>query len=74
MFSYRNKKILIVDDQKAFHVMLKAMLTNQGAENITFAESAEQAARIANLDRFDIYLLDYNLGGGKNGVQLFDYL
>ncbi|MEJ6079517.1 response regulator [Vibrio sp. 1-Bac 57] len=74
MFSYRNKKILIVDDQKAFHVMLKAMLTNQGAENITFAESAEQAARITNLDQFDIYLLDYNLGGGKNGVQLFDYL
>jgi len=74
MFSYRDKKILIVDDQKAFHIMLKAMLANQGAEDIKFAESAEQAVKIANLIKFDIYLFDYNLGAGKNGVQLFDYL
>lgn len=74
MFSYRDKKILIVDDQKAFHIMLKAMLANQGADDIRFAESAEQAVKIANLIKFDIYLFDYNLGAGKNGVQLFDYL
>lgn len=74
MFSYRDKKILIVDDQKAFHVMLKTMLTNQGAKNITFTESAEQAVRLANRLQFDIYLFDYNLGSGKNGAQLLDYL
>lgn len=74
MFSYKNKRFLIVDDQKAFHVMLKTMLTNQGAKKITFAESAESAARLAHRKEFDIYLIDYNLGSGKNGAQLLDYL
>jgi len=74
MFNYSDKTILIVDDQKPFHVMLKAMLTNQGAKHINFAETAEQAVRIANRVKYDIYLFDYNLGSGKNGVQLLDYL
>jgi CheY-like chemotaxis protein len=74
MFSYRDKTILIVDDQKSFHVMLKTMLTNQGAKNINFAETADQAVRVANRAQYDIYLIDYNLGSGKNGVQLLDYL
>jgi len=74
MFSYKNKSILIVDDQKAFHVMLKTMLTNQGAKNILFSDSAESAVRLAQHRKFDIYLVDYNLGSGKNGAQLIDYL
>ena len=74
MFSYKDKRILIVDDQRPFHIMLKTMLTNQGANNISFADSAENAAKIAQLKEFDIYLIDYNLGSGKNGAQLLDYL
>ena len=76
MFSYKNKNILIVDDQKAFHVMLKTMLTNQGAKarNITFAEGADAAVKLAQSTAFNIFLIDYNLGAGKNGVQLIDYL
>lgn len=74
MFSYKNKRILIVDDQKAFHVMLKTMLTNQGAKNISFADSADSAVKLTLHKEFDIYLVDYNLGSGKNGSQLLDYL
>ena len=74
MFSYQDKRILIVDDQKSFHVMLKTMLTNQGAKNISFADSADSAARLAEHNEFDIYLIDYNLGSGKNGSQLLEYL
>jgi len=74
MFSYKDKRILIVDDQKSFHVMLKTMLTNQGAKHIVFADSAENATKLANHKEFDIYLIDYNLGSGKNGSQLLDYL
>jgi len=74
MFSYKNKRILIVDDQKPFHIMLKTMLTNQGAKNISFADSAESATKLAHRKEFDIYLIDYNLGSGKNGSQLLDYL
>jgi CheY-like chemotaxis protein len=74
MFSYKNKRILIVDDQKPFHIMLKTMLTNQGAKNISFADSADSATKLAHRKEFDIYLIDYNLGSGKNGSQLLDYL
>ena len=74
MFSYKNKRILIVDDQKSFHIMLKTMLTNQGAKNISFADSAESATKLISHKEFDIYLVDYNLGSGKNGSQLLDYL
>lgn len=76
MFSYKNKNILIVDDQKAYHVMLKTMLTNQGAKarNITYAEGADAAVKLAQCKAFNIFLIDYNLGAGKNGVQLIDYL
>ena len=30
--------------------------------------------RCANRHLFDIYLIDYNLGAGKNGIQLLDHL
>jgi CheY-like chemotaxis protein len=74
MFSYKDKRILIVDDQKPFHIMLRTMLTNQGAKNISFADSADNATKLAHRKEFDIYLIDYNLGSGKNGSQLLDYL
>ncbi|WP_418135143.1 response regulator [Psychromonas sp. GE-S-Ul-11] len=74
MYRYNNKKILIVDDQKPFHVMMKTMLINQGAKDMTFVETTDQAVKVASLIKFDIYLFDYNLGAGKNGVQLLDYL
>jgi len=74
MFDYTNKTILIVDDQKPFSMMLKTMLANQGVKDIHFVETAEQAVKIAHRVQYDIYLLDYNLGSGKNGIQLLDYL
>ena len=74
MFSYKNKRFLIVDDQKTFHVLLKTMLSNKGAKKISFADSAESAVKLANHNEFDIYLIDYNLGSGKNGAQLLEYL
>ncbi|AGH80593.1 response regulator with TPR repeat [Psychromonas sp. CNPT3] len=74
MFNYQNKKILIVDDQKEFSVMLKAMISHQGAKSITFADSADSAIDCAHRDFFDVYFIDYHLGAGRNGIQLLDYL
>ncbi len=54
--------------------MLKTMLSSQGAKNISFTDSAEGAVKLAHRKVFDIYLVDYNLGSGKNGSQLIDYL
>ena len=74
MINYENKKILIVDDQKEFHILLKTMLTKYGVKDITVADNANDAMTYANNRLFDIYLIDYNLGAGKNGIQLLENL
>jgi CheY-like chemotaxis protein/Flp pilus assembly protein TadD len=72
--SFRDKKILLVDDQRSFQVLMKAMLNNVGFNKVTILGSAEEARRRCQKDQFDIYLLDYNLGMGENGRQLLEYL
>ena len=67
-------RLLLVDDQRAFQVMMKAMLQNIGINRINFANSAEEARRRCLKESFDIYLFDYDLGGGENGRQLLESL
>lgn len=71
---YKKARILIVDDQRAFHVTLKGMLINLGIKNFQFAESGETAIRLCRAQAFDLLLVDYNLGHGKNGRQVLDEL
>ncbi|MFM2485049.1 response regulator [Celerinatantimonas yamalensis] len=73
-YSYFGKKILIIDDQRAFQVMLKSMLQNFGASDIHFAHSAELAIRMCQKNSYDILLIDYNLGNAQNGAQLLEEL
>ncbi|GIC79286.1 response regulator [Moritella sp. F3] len=73
-FDYRNKRVLIVDDQRAFQIMLKTMLINFGAKDVTHVGSAEDALKLCRHDTFDLLLVDYNLGSGINGRQLFEAL
>lgn len=72
--SLHDKRILLVDDQRSFQVMLKAMLQNIGISRINIVSSAEEARRRCQKDDYDIYLIDYNLGSGENGRQLLEYL
>ena len=39
------QRILMVNEQRSFQVMMKAMLINIGISNITFSNSAEDARR-----------------------------
>jgi CheY-like chemotaxis protein len=73
-FEYRSKRILIVDDQRAFQVMLKAILLNFGARDVSYAQNAEEALKLCRHETFDLLLVDYNLGSGLNGRQLFETL
>ena len=68
------KRILLVNEQRSFQVMMKAMLINIGISRITYANSAEEARRRCQKETFDIYLLDYELGVGENGRQLLESL
>ncbi|MFM2482586.1 response regulator [Celerinatantimonas sp. YJH-8] len=73
-FSFVGKQVLIVDDQRAFQIMLRSMLQNFGATDFHFAASGEAAIRTCQKYSFDILLVDYNLGTGKNGAQLLEEL
>lgn len=68
------KKILIIDDQKTFQIMLKSMLLNLGALQVVTVSSGEAGLASHRQHRFDILLVDYNLGRGKNGRQVLEEL
>lgn len=67
-----DKKILIIDDQKPFQVMLRGLLTQLGAREVTAVASGEAGIASHNRHGFDILLVDYNLGQGKNGRQVLE--
>ena len=73
-FDFGRTKVLVVDDQRAFQITLKGMLTNLGITDCHFVESSEAAIRTCRSSSFDIVLADYNLGHGKNGRQLLESL
>lgn len=73
-FDLSKKKILIIDDQKTFQVMLKSMLLNLGALHVITVSSGEAGLAAHRQHRFDILLVDYNLGRGKNGRQVLEEL
>ena len=71
---FRDQRVLLVDDQRSFQVMMKAMLLNLGFNKVTILGSAEETRRRCQKELFDIYLIDYNLGLGENGRQLLEAL
>lgn len=71
---FHEKRVLLVDDQRSFQVMMKAMLQNLGFNRIVVLNNAEEARRRCSKELFDIYLIDYNLGSGENGRQLLEFL
>lgn len=72
--NFGQAKVLIIDDQRAFQITLKGMLTNLGVKDVKFVESSDAAIRACRSFDFDIVLADYNLGPGKNGRQLLEAL
>ena len=71
---FRKQRVLLVDDQRSFQIMMKAMLLNLGFTKIVILSSAEEARRRCQKEIYDIYLIDYNLGMGENGRQLLEEL
>jgi len=74
IINFKEKKVLIVDDQRSFQTLLKGMLFGLGARNIHFADTGESAIQQCMAVKFDLLFIDYNLGLGKNGRQLLEEL
>ena len=54
--------------------MFKGMLKNMGADQVTISSSGEAAIVRCSEQPFDIIFIDYNLGSGRNGRQLYEEL
>ncbi len=74
MVNYGNKSALIIEDFAEFARSLKAMLGDIGVEHVDLVNSGESAIRACNEKYYDIILSDYNLGSGKNGMQVLEEL
>ena len=74
LINYKDKKVLIVDDQRSFQTMMKGLLFSIGARNINFANNGESALAQCLETKFDLLFIDYNLGQGKDGRQLLEEL
>ncbi|MEQ8189885.1 MAG: response regulator [Candidatus Eremiobacterota bacterium] len=65
--------ILIVDDNEDLRIALKIWFEDQGYR-ISIAGSASQAYSLMEEHVFQLALLDYNLGSGPTGVDIFNYI
>ncbi|AWB68202.1 hypothetical protein C2869_18075 [Saccharobesus litoralis] len=71
---YAKKKVLVVDDCEPIRSAVKGMLQKIGFVNIQSAINGPQALQKAQEVRWDFILVDFNLGDGKDGYQLFEEL
>lgn len=69
-----DKRVLIIDDQKAFQVMMKGLLMSLGAKDVQAKRTGDAGIAAYIRQPFDIMLVDYNLGRGKNGRQVLEEL
>lgn len=69
-----DKRVLVIDDQKPFQVMLKGLLLNLGAKDVQVKTTGEAGIAAYIKNPHDILLVDYNLGRGRNGRQVLEEL
>ena len=67
------KKILFVDDDVDWHFLVNGSLRDAGYE-VVVANSAGEALRHVEEDQLDLIVLDVDLGGGEEGLQLAKFL
>lgn len=63
------EKILVVEDDNNIRYFLERMLTNQDYRT-TAVSSGEEAVPLIKPDRFDLAILDLNLGQGMTGMDV----
>lgn len=71
----RDKRVLLIDDQRPFLLMLKGIIQKLGVKSLRIVQSAEGALSDCRKERFDIVIADLHLGNNKkNGYQLIEQL
>jgi len=69
-------RYLIIDDSSVIQSATRALLIKLGVpnNNVISASNAQNAIEACRAHRFDILLVDHDLGAGSNGLQLLEYL
>jgi len=68
----KTKKILLIEDYAVMRKTIREMLYALEAHAIVEAENGTAAITAMGKTRFNIVLCDYNLGPGKNGLQILE--
>lgn len=71
MDELKNKKILIVDDERELLYMIRDILWNNGFFSVYTAENQREALKIAENQPIALYVLDINLPDG-DGFSLYE--
>ncbi len=71
-FNLAGKSILIVEDYPAMRKAIRDMLYALDAETVMEADNGINAINAMTKHSFDVVLCDYNLGNGKNGLQVLE--
>ncbi|MFC3095562.1 response regulator [Alteromonas sediminis] len=72
-FTFSDKKVLIVEDQRPFLVLLRGLLNGLGASSVKTAQHAEQAVVLCKQNQFDMVIADLHYGSDrKNGFELIE--
>ncbi|MCO7223601.1 tetratricopeptide repeat-containing response regulator [Pleionea sp. CnH1-48] len=74
MQDYSKKSVLIIEDFTEFARSVKAMLSEIGITKVEMVNNGEAAIKTCEKTSFDIILSDYNLGKGKDGMQVLEEL
>ncbi len=71
-----HSRYLIIDDSNVIQSATRALLIKLGVpnNNVISASNAQNAIEACRARRFDILLIDHDLGSGSNGLQLLEYL
>jgi DNA-binding NarL/FixJ family response regulator len=72
---YSDKRILVVEDQRPFLILMRGVLNTMGAQSVVTVQNGEAAVVACKREKFDIIISDLHLGADKkNGFQLLEEL
>lgn len=73
LIDFEKMRVLVVDDQRPFLVLLRGMVNALGAKSVVIAQNGEAAVVACRKEKFDIIISDVQLGSDKkNGYQFLE--
>ncbi len=68
----RSKTILVIDDMSAVRSAMRHVLAAMGAMKVDLAANGDEAIRRMESVPYEVVLCDYNLGEGRDGMQVLE--